>query len=172
MKQIFKNRYLKSFKFLSVHEVRTFINNQDVNRSLSIDETFGDYQYCYMCYNSLTSEKEFLIYFSSEEKEEDLNFLFWEDAHLFVIETGKNIYFIDQKELNIKVSFVLTTPLIGLYLTGRNNLVVLEEASYKLISKEGKVLSNEVFDLIEDFSLSSNRLTIQTSEEKRTFELL
>ncbi|MFM7021955.1 MAG: hypothetical protein ACKOXB_03185 [Flavobacteriales bacterium] len=170
MRQIFKNKYIKAYKFLSVSESDTFRNNQNVNAILKIDESYGDCFYSYVCHNSLTSEKEFAIFFSSDEKEDKLNFMFWESANLFVLDTGRNIYLLNG-DLKIIKSLEIGTPLIGLYLTDEENLVLLEEASYRLVNKRGEVHVNELFDLIENFSLSGSKLIIKTSEGNKIFEL-
>ena len=108
--------------------------------------------------------------FCSDEKEENLIFLFWDEYKLFVLDTGKNIYLINDT-LNIVASFDISICLIGLYLTNKNNLLILEEASFKLINPKGQILMNESLDLIENFSIENGKLSIQTSEENKTFEL-
>lgn len=170
MKQIIGNRYLKSYKFSSLKETSVFIKNQKTSNILSIDDTFGDNYLCYVCYHSLTSEKEFVLSFCSDEKEENLIFLFWDEYKLFVLDTGKNIYLINDT-LNIVASFDISICLIGLYLINKNNLLILEEASFKLINPKGQILMNESLDLIENFSIENGKLSIQTSEENKTFEL-
>lgn len=170
MKQVFKNRYLKGFKFSSSQELSTFLGNQGTGNSLTIKDTFGDNYYCYVCYHSLTKEKQFVLSFSSDENEEDLNVLFWDEHKIFILDTGKNIYLIDDN-LNIKSSFEVTTPLIGLYLINVDSLLLLEEAFMRVVDHNGGILKREVFDLIEDFSVKDNYLFIQTSEESKTFEL-
>jgi hypothetical protein len=168
MKQIIENRYLKEFKFSSSEETTTFFNNQKAKRNLSIEDTFGENYYCYVCYHSLTKEKQFVLSFSSDENEDNLNFLFW--GSLFVLDTGKNIYLIDES-LNIKTSLEITTPLIGLYLINKEKLLVLEEAYMRVINYNGDIVKAELFDLIEDFSIKDNLLSIQTSEENKVIEL-
>nr|WP_320037131.1 hypothetical protein [uncultured Bacteroides sp.] len=170
MKQIVGNRYLKSYKFSSLQETSVFINNQKTSNFLSIDDTFGDNYFCYVCCHSLTRKKEFVLSFCSDEKEENLSFLFWNEYKLFVLDTGKNIYLINDT-LNIVASFDISIYLIGLYLTNKNNLLILEEASFKLINPKGQILMNESLDLIENFSIENGKLSIQTSEENKTFEL-
>ncbi|MGJ1437887.1 hypothetical protein [Sphingobacterium siyangense] len=168
MKQVIKNIYLKGFRFSSAEEASIFFKNQKAERSLSFEDTFGDNYYCYVCYHSLTREKQFVLSFSSDESEDNLNFLFWDN--MFIIDTGKNIYLIDEK-LNIKTSFETTTPLIGLYLISNEKLLVLEEAYMRIINYNGDIVKAELFDLIEDFSIKDNLLSIQTSEENKVIEL-
>lgn len=170
MRQIINNRYLEVFKFSLKAEAETFFNNQSIGHVLKIDDFLGDYYYCYVVRNSLTGKGDYLLFFSSDKQEENLNFLFW-NTNLFVLDVGQNIYFLD-KELNIKSSFEIITPLIGLFLTKGNNLVVLEETWYRLINDDGQVLSNESFDLIENFSLSDDKLFIQTAEENKHIDLI
>lgn len=168
MRQIIENRYLKGFRFSSVEEASAFFNNQKAENSLSIEDSFGDSYFCYVCYHSLTKEKQFVLSFSSDESEDNLNFLFWNN--MFVLDTGRNIYLIDES-LNIKTSLAVTTPLIGLYLIRNEKLLVLEEAYMRVINYNGDIIKSELFDLIEDFSIKDNLLSIQTSEENIVIEL-
>ncbi|MCP3660259.1 MAG: hypothetical protein GY830_08120 [Bacteroidetes bacterium] len=168
MKQIINNNYLKSFKFLSWNEASTFLKNQKTLKSLSIEDTFGDNYYCYVCYHSLTGEKEFVLSFSSDESEDNLIFLYWNN--LLVLHTGKNIFLIDEF-LHIIVSLEITTPLIGLYLINKENLLILEETFMRVINYKGEIIKSELFDLIENFSIKDNLLSIQTSEENKIIEL-
>lgn len=168
MKQIIKNSYIKAFKFTSSQESSTFVSNQGTKKHLSIDDTFGDNYYCYVSYHSLTKEKQFTLSFNSDENEDNLNFLFWDG--LFVLDTGKNIYLIDES-LTIKTSLEITTPLMGLYLISKEKLLVLEEAYMRVVNYKGDIVKSELFDLIEDFSIKDNLLSIQTSEENKIIEL-
>ncbi len=168
MKQIIENRYLKAFKFSSLEEASTFFNNQKAKRSLSIEDTFGENYYCYVCYHSLTREKQFILSFSSDESVDNLNFLYWDS--LLVLDTGKNIYLIDES-LNIKKSFEITTTLVGLYLINNEKLVLLEEAFLRVVNYKGQIVKSELFDLIENFSIKDNILSIQTSEETKVIVL-
>lgn len=168
MKQVFNNSYIKAFKFTSSQEASTFASNQGAKKVLSIDDTFGDNHYCYVTYHSLTKQKQFVLSFSSDENEDNLIFLYWDS--LLVLDTGKNIYLIDES-INIKASLEITTPLIGLYLVKKERLLVLEEAYMRMIDRNGDIVKAELFDLIEDFSIKDNLLSIQTSEENKVIEL-
>lgn len=169
MKQVIKNRYLKVFGFSSSEEALTFLNNQKAHKILSLDETFGDNYYCYVCYHSLTKEKVFALSFSSDEREDNLNLLYWNN--LLVLDTGKNIYLIDET-LSIKALLEITTPLVGLYVINDEKLLVLEETFIRVINYKGEVVKSELTDLIEDFSIKENLLSIQTSEESKVIELI
>lgn len=168
MKQIVKNTYIKTFKFTSLQEISIFINNQEIKKYLFIDDTCGNNYYSYVGYHSLTKEKQFILSFSSDDSDDNLNFLFWNG--LFVLDTGKNIYLIDES-LNIKTSLEITTPLIGLYLINNEKLLILEEAYLRVVNYNGDVVKAELFDFIEDFSIKNNLLSIQTSKENKVIEL-
>lgn len=168
MKQIIKNSYVKTFKFESSQEASTFANNQGSKKALSIDNAIGDNYYCCVGYHSLTKDKQFVLSFSSDENDGNLNLLFWDN--LIVLDTGKNIYLIDEN-LSIKVMLEVTTPLIGLYLINKERLLVLEEAYMRMINHNGDVVKTELFDLIVNFSIKDNLLSIQTSKENKVIEL-
>lgn len=168
MKQIVRNRYLKEFKFSSADELSVFIGNQVAKLCLSIDDTFGYNYYCYICYHSLTKEKEFILSFSSDENEDDFSLLFWNSE--FILNTGKKIYLIDER-LKIKKSIEITTPLIGMYLINNEKFLLLEEAYMRIVDYHGQVLRSELFDLIEDFSIENDLLFVQTSEENIVIDL-
>lgn len=168
MKQIIQNKYLKGFRFSSSGEALIFLNNQKANNSLSLENTFGDNYYCYVCYHSLTKEKLFTLSFSSDENEDNLSFLPWNNC--FVMDTGKSIYLIDEF-LCIKTSLDITTPLVGLYIINNEKLLILEEAYMRVIDYNGQIVKSELFDLIENFSIKDNVLSIQTSEENKVIEL-
>jgi hypothetical protein len=171
MKHILGNRYVKVYRFTTSQEATFFVSNQKINNILSLEDTFGDNYYCYIGYHSLTSEKLFTISFSSDEEEENLSLLLWPELNLVAINTGRNIYLVDY-EMNIKSSFDISTTLIGLYITKGNNMLILEEASLKLVSSSGKILQDELFDFIEDFRIDNCRLFIHTSIEDKVIELI
>lgn len=168
MKQIINNQYLKVFSFCSFNESETFFANQNSKKKLFIENSFGDNYFCYVCYHTLTREKKFALSFCSDENDDKLNFLFWNNS--LIMDTGREIYFIDEN-LNIKVSFEITTPLIGFYLIDSENLLLLEEAYLRVINFKGEIVKSKLFDLIEDFSLENNLLSIQTIEENIVFKL-
>jgi len=169
MKQVIENRYIKAFKFASSKEASTFVDNQDTKKNLFIEGTFGDYYYCYVCYHSLTREKQFVLSFSSDESADILNLLYWNG--LIVLDTGRNIFLIDEI-LNIKASIEITTPLVGLYLINQERLLVLEEAYMRVINYNGEIVKSELFDVMEDFSIKGNFLSIKTEDENKIIELV
>jgi len=170
MKQIVNNRYLKCYKFLSQKEMSFFLANQKVSDCLSIDEYRGNKYYCYVCHNSLTSEKEFALSFSSDYDEHYLNFLYWFRHDVYVLDTGRNVYLVSFP-IKVVASFELSTPLIGLYLIDDDTLLILEEASLQVVNSTGSRLRMELFDLIEKFQLVDRVLSIQTSEGEMSFRL-
>ena len=116
----------------------------------------------------MTQEKLFSLSFSSDESEDNLNIMYWND--LIVLDIGKIIYLIDDF-LEIRSSIEITTPLVGLYVINDERLLVLKEAFVKVINNKGEVVRAELTDLIEDFSVKDNLLFIQTNEENKIIEL-
>ncbi len=169
MKIIFNNMYIKSFKFESFREFSSFINNQK-GKTLSLEQSRGDIYYCYIFHHALTQEKLLMIHFCSDRMENNLSLLVWNNNKLIALDTGSNIYFINE-EYNITTSFEITTPLIGLYQTNGNNLLILEEADLKLVTPNGHILKNESFDVIENFTIENNVISIKTNEKTMVFEL-
>ncbi|WP_438422231.1 hypothetical protein [Aquimarina macrocephali] len=172
MKVIINNRYIKSYKFNNQIEFNRFIENQDIHKKLILNESKDNFQYCYICYDSLTSDKLFLLSFSDDSDGENMIFLFWDDKKLFVIETGDNIFIVDENMIII-TSLNIITPIIGLFITTSKNLIILEEATMRLVDSDGKVLINEQFDLLEDYNLDNNKLYLKMmNEESKVIELL
>ena len=108
--------------------------------------------------------------FNSEENEHNLSFLFWDEQGVVVLDTGREVYLVDDN-LNLVISFDISICLIVFYLINEDRLLVLEEASFKLVTSKGQLLMEESLDLIEDFSFKDNILFIQTSQESRTLQL-
>jgi hypothetical protein len=170
MKQIIKNRYIKSWCFTSSQELSSYLSSQTIPNKLSLEDTYGDFFYCYLCFDSLTSEIQFGITFQSYERDENLNFMYWDASGLFVIETDKNIYFIDYN-LNIKFSIEITSPLIGLHLVSESKLLVLEETYFRLVNSVGEILKDGLFDLAVNFKFDGNKLFIKTNDESKVYVL-
>jgi hypothetical protein len=170
MKQILRNKYLKSESFNSFDALVNYTANLNRNNRLDLEDSFGDTYYCYLLLDSLTSAKEFCITFSTDEKEEDLNFLFWEVANLFVLHNGPKIYFIAH-DLTIISAFDVTSPLIGLHVFDDNKILILEETTFRLINSSGRVLQEELFDLVLDFKLENNKLRVITDENSKVYML-
>jgi hypothetical protein len=168
MRQIFQNRFLRSYQFSNAVEQTAFIQRVSATRVLSIEESDGQNPICCVGRNSLTHEAEFVLSFRSDSSEEYLNFLFWDGT--MVLDTGKTVYLIDEK-LSIIASLDITTPLIGLYLVTKEKLLLLEEAYLRVIDHDGHVLKSEIFDLIEEFSVDDGVLAVKTNEESRSINL-
>lgn len=168
MKQIVNNKYIKVYRFSSNEERTIFFNNQNIEKSHSIKDSFGENYYCFVCYHSLTQEKEFALIFESDESEENLNVLFWSD--MLVMDTGSKVYFIN-KDISFRNSFEITTPLIGIYLINNEKLLLLEETYMRIISDTGQIVNSEMFDLIDDFSIENNLLSIKVGMENKIIDL-
>lgn len=170
MKIILENRYIKSYKFNNKVEHDIFLANQIISKKLILAEQGERYSYCYVGYNSLNSDKLFLISFDSYNSEGELNFLFWSKNNLMVIDNGSEIFFINEN-LEVISSYSIITPLIGFYITESNALLVLEEATMKLISSSGEILRSEQFDLLDDYYVTDDVLHIRMGEINRTIDL-
>jgi hypothetical protein len=170
MQQIIKNRYLKATSFNSHNELNEYVKNLKVKNGLDLKDSFGDYYYCYSFINSLTSENEFWITFSTDEKEENLSILLWDAMDLFILNSGVKIYFIAQ-DLTIINSFDITSPLVGLQVLNNDKILILEEATLRVISSNGKIEQEELFDLILNFHLEGNKLSITTEEYEKKYTL-
>ncbi|MBL8183411.1 MAG: hypothetical protein JNK51_00660 [Blastocatellia bacterium] len=168
MKQIFQNRFLRSMQFSNSREELAFLNQVPVERVLSIDLDDGQNPICYIGYDSLTQDIEFVLSFRSESNEEDLNLIFWQDRIVF--DTGRSVFFVSY-ELELKASLELTTPLIGFHLVSDNELLILEEAFMRVVNKNGLVLKSESFDLVTRTTFEKNRLVLQTESGQRTLYL-
>ncbi len=171
MKCIIENLYFKSYHFTTKQEALFFLNQQKTKKYLFLDETDGDHLYCYTCLDSLTNEVRFLIFFYSYKLEETLNLLFWPREDILVLDTGGYIYLIDIK-LNIKTSINIVSSLVGIYLITPKELLVLEEISMKIIDFNGTILKEEFFDIIENFSINGDILSIQTEHEIKHIKLI
>ena len=63
-------------------------------------------------------------------------------------------------------------PLLGIYLTANNTLLLLGEIALRLIGPEGDTIMSDDFDLIEDFNIENNSLIILTDTgEHKTIQL-
>jgi hypothetical protein len=169
MKQIINNKYITSYTFHSCKEVTVFNNNQTIEKKLILNETYGDYYYTYICRHSLTGEKLFLLSFSSETVENELSFLFWDNS--FILHTGKSIYLLDEN-ICTKAKFEITTPLIGLFLTNSNKLLILEQTFFWLIDSLGEILKSEICGFIENYYIEVDVLHIINDEGKEIIEII
>lgn len=169
MKFIMNNMYIKPYSFGSYRDFALFIDKQKL-QGLKLEKSYGDKYYCYLVCDSLTHEKLLGINFESNYEQKDLNILFWSSKNLIVIETGMYFYVLDET-MRIKYSFEAQAPLISLYITKKENLLVLEEASLRLIDSKGVVLKEELFDFLDEFTLKENQLFLIIDGDKKSFKL-
>ncbi len=169
MKRICNNKYLKVYKFSNLQEAVKFCANQNSIHSIELEEDYGEFFYCCVCLHSLTRDPIFSIVFGSDQQDDNLNILFWED--LIVIDTGQNIYLINH-EMQIKAKLEITSPLMGLYLINEGQLLVLEETFLRIISREGVILKDMLFDLIERVEIDQNKLYIDMDQKQVVVDLL
>jgi hypothetical protein len=170
IKQIIKNRYVKSWCFTSPQERSYFLHGQNIQNELFLKGTYGEFCYCYICFDSLSRKEQFTIIFDSYISEEKLNFLHWYEKNLSVMDTDETIYFIDYN-LNITFSLEITTPLIGLYLLSEDKILIMEETSFRIVNSIGQILKEELFDLAINFSLENDKLLVKTKDENKVYLL-
>lgn len=58
MNTIVDNYRVREYFFRTFPEQRTFLNNLDNSQILELEDTYGDYYYCYIFCNSITGEKK------------------------------------------------------------------------------------------------------------------
>jgi hypothetical protein len=172
MRYFFGNKRIKTIAFSSNEEMLFYTSQHTIKHIVTLEDSFGDVSYMHILYEALTAEKKIAICFSSDEAESRLNLLFWPNNHIFVMDTGRKIYTLSEDfQLNRQFNLDINSPLIGLYITKSNNLLVLEEASLRIVDSSGKILRSELFDLVENFTLENEQLSIQTSEGNAVFDL-
>jgi len=171
MKVIFGNKYVRCHQFGDKRDFDKFFSNQNnLLGKLLLDEQGGEFWYCYLIHDSLTSDKLYAFGFDSDESHDRLNFFYWKEENLCVFDNGSMIFIVDES-MNILNTFDIITPLIGFYLTDSGSLLVLEEASMKLIGSNGAIVKNEQFDLINDYHVSDNALHITMDSTDRIISL-
>lgn len=170
MKIIFENKYIKQYRFNNETEYRTFINNQDCNKKLILESLGKEFWYCYVGHDSLTSEKLFIISFNSDLSQDNLFFLYWGKSNLIVFDDGNKVFIIDEN-MKIIVTHAVVTALIGFHITESNYLLILEEATMKLLTSNGTVFKTEHFDLLEDYHIKDVQLHITTNNATKIIPL-
>ncbi len=171
MKVIFNNMYVQLFKFDSLRKFSSFITGQDDIDNVSLDETYGDYYYSYVFYDSLSKKKLYLVRFLSDENDpKNLHLLIWQAKKVFGFHTGRKLFLLDESH-NVIDSINLLCPLVGLYVTSGQNLLILEEAAFKVVDSTGEILEGEQVDFINNFKLEAKHLILDTESGKRVFDL-
>ena len=172
MKTMFENKYVKSHQFGSKEEFITFFANQEVAKKLLVEGRGGKFWHCYVGYDSLTSDKLFVIGFDGDTSQEELNFLYWSKCNLIVFDNGNEVFIVNWA-IELIARYAIITPLIGFHVTNSNSLLILEEAAMKLISQSGEILKHDQFDLLDNYYISGNQLhiTMMNSMDK-VIELL
>lgn len=170
MKQIFKNQYLKSVCFNSSGELIDYLGKIKVQSQVDLNDTFGDYHYCYLFVNSLTQVNEFCITFSTDETEENLSILFWSEKNLLILNSGARIHFVSWLA-RIIASVEISSPLVGLQLLNNKKLLILEETTLRVVGSDGNIEQEQLFDLMTNFRLEGSKLTVITDENTQVYLL-
>lgn len=171
MNLIVKNLYVKEYCFHSFREQSSFLNNLKSQKQLVLENTFGEFYYCYVFYNSITQENEFTLSFCSDFIEENINICFWGNKNNVIISFDSYIYIIDNKKGQVVKEIGLTSPLIGLYQIDDNKMLVLEEAYIRTVNPYGEIVQDMTTDLIEDFNIQDGILYVFADNNKYIYKL-
>lgn len=144
------------------------INYSLINCKLNLEDDFGEFYYCYIICDSLTKIEQSMILFSSNELEGSLNLLFWEKS--IVLDSGSRLYLLD-KDLSVINSIKYNSFLIGIHLFANQKLLILEEDGFRVVDKTFNLIKQELFDLIEDYSINNSKLYIKTKSEQVEFQM-
>lgn len=161
MKIILGNQYPEALQFHSKDEFRFFFeSNQSLPKVHLESELVPDYWHCIMWRDSLSLEKAFMISFESEEPLENTSLLIWDSHDRFALNTGAEISLIS-RDLKIICRIPLVSPLMGLSLMKNEFLIIIEEAIFRVIDRNGDMVQYHEFDLIRGFQLGDSGITIK-----------
>jgi hypothetical protein len=166
MKQIVNNLYVKEYSFTSFQEFKQFFDNVECEKKIFFDDTLGDDYYCYKFCDSLGGETKFIIGFNTDSTSEWLNILFWNSKKLLVIETGSHIKTLDEN-LNTVFSQSVFSRVNGLYVSGKDNLLVMEEIGIVLIDSNGNILEDIRYELVKDYRVENDVLFMELYDEQK-----
>ncbi len=172
MKTICNNKWTSLFVTQSYREFEERMAKQKNDKIMTLNQDkSGIYYYCIDVKNSLTQENIFAITFSTDHEENSINFLIWDQ--LFILSTGTALYFVNSIDIKMEASFELFSPLMGLYITKGNRLLVLEELSCRILSSRGEVINSyEFYDIVESFILKEDALSINVNNEQININLI
>lgn len=171
MNVIIKNLYVKEYCFGSFREQTLFLNNIHSQKQLALENTYGEFYYCYVFYNSITQEKEFTLSFCSDYIKENINICFWINKNIVIISLDSCIYFINNKEGQVIKEIGLTSPVIGVYQIDDDKILVLEEDYIRTINSHGEIVQDMTTDLIEDFNIQDNVLYVFADNNEYVYKL-
>lgn len=171
MNIITNNLYVKEYCFSSFREQTLFLSNINTQKQLVLENTYGELYYCYVFYNSITQEKEFILSFCSDFTKDNINICFWANKNIIIISFDSYIFFIDNKEAQVIKDIGLTSPLIGVYQIDDSKILVLEEAYIRTVNIYGEIVRDMTTDLIEGFNIQDNILYVFTDNNKYIYKL-
>ena len=169
MKIAFRNNYFFLQSFNSYNELNFFLSKKDCKKLL-LHERGQSFYYALVESETLNQKELSVLAFSSDSPSEKLFFTFWPEADLKVLADRSKLYLVDHS-CSMIADFEISTPLIGLHITNTGTLLILEEAAMKLVDRNGKVMLNEGFDLIHDFSIQNDLLVLDTYSGEKVFSL-
>lgn len=170
MNTIVDNYRVREFFFRTFPEQRTFLNNLDNSQILELEDTYGDYYYCYIFCNSITGEKKIVLSFSCDLTPDENSVCFWSGKKIVLLYLGQCLYLIDYNNLTIK-PIDLTSPIIGFYQIDNNNMLILEETYIRTINTNGDILKKMTTDLIVDYYIKNNNLYAYSEYREYVYQL-
>lgn len=171
MNIIVDNYRVKEFFFRTFPEQRTFLNNLDNSQILELEDTFGDYYYCYIFCNSITGEKKIVLSFSCDLTPDEISVCFWSGKKIVLLYLGQCFYLIDYNDNLIIKSIDATSPIIGFYQINNDNMLILEETYIRTINTNGDILKKMTTDLIVDYYIKNNNLYAYSEYREYVYQL-
>lgn len=171
MKIIVNNLYVNEYCFNSFREQALFLNNINTQKQLVLENTYGEFYYCYVFCNSFAQEKEFVLSFCSDFIKENISIFLGTNKNVVIISFDSYIYFIDKKEGQVIKEIGLTSPLIGIYQIDDNKILLLEEVYIRTANPYGEIVQNMKTDLIEDFYIQDDMLYVFADNNKYIYKL-
>lgn len=161
MKQIFNNIYIKSYSFIHKIEFENFIKSMINKPHISLSNTFGQFYYVYVFHHSLELEIQFVVTFCSDYAEEDLLIFYNEIQKFYVLNTGSNLFSINNN-LEIIDSIETISCLIGLFLTKKSDIIILSELDLYIINSTGKIQNSITFsDLVDKYEIIGDQISLK-----------
>lgn len=170
MNTIVDNYRVREYFFRTFPEQRTFLKNLDNSQILELEDTYGDYYYCYIFCNSITGEKKIVLSFSCDLTPDEISVCFWSGKKIVLLYLGQCLYLIDYNNLTIK-PIDLTSPIIGFYQIDNNNMLVLEETNIRTINTKGEIIKEMTTDLIVDYYIKNNNLYAHSEYREYVYQL-
>lgn len=136
-----------------------------------IKDTYGNNHSAITLSDSLSKIIYFKCGFSSEKAIDNSNIIISKKYNRLIIDVDDWLFIISVTTGEVISKFHLMTPLIGLHYRN-DKILILEEVGVKIVDFEGQMIQEITFDLLENYKLDNNILSIKTFEgELNSFKL-